>query len=121
MNVNGLAALPSVEAYRRVLAQLETELPKCQVELLRAHYRFPAHSATACQLAEVVGFENWRAVNLQYGLLGKSLRNALDYHGEGQASYVIASFVAPDKPENNDWLWIMHTELAHALEEIGWV
>jgi 5-methylcytosine-specific restriction enzyme A len=49
------------------------------------------------------------------------LRNALDYHGEGQESSVIASFVPPGHRSNAEWLWVMHAQVAEAIEQIGWV
>ena len=121
MGGDGLPTVPSAEQYRCTLARLQGELSDRHIELLRAHYRSPGHTATATRLAEAVGYENWRAVNLQYGLLGERLRVALDYHVEGQASHVIASFAPPDAEGNAEWLWVMHPELAQALEELGWV
>ena len=120
MSTDRLPPVPSVEEYQRVLARLQAELPERHVELLRAHYRSPRHTATAAQLAEAVGYAGWRAVNLQYGKLGKRLRESLDCQLEGQASYAIATFVSPGTASNAEWLWVMHPELAQALEQLGW-
>lgn len=49
------------------------------LEMLRAQYAMPKHTITATQLAEIVGFENYNATNLQYGTLGKEISGFLSY------------------------------------------
>lgn len=119
MTNNELPPVPSAEQYRRAFAQLG-KLSNAHLDLLRAHYRAPQRRATATELAQAVGYESYRGVNLQYGRLGELLRGALSYD-EGQASYTVASFVPPGQEGNSEWVWVMHPELAQALEAMGWV
>jgi 5-methylcytosine-specific restriction protein A len=117
-----LPPVPATDEYRRALARLGM-LSDLHLRLLRAHYFAPEHKATATELAQAVGFDNWRPVNLQYGLLGEKLRVALNYApgDHAQASYSLASFVPPGEEANSEWVWVMHPELAQALETLGWV
>ena len=103
------------------LLQIRDVLPEAQLKMLRRHYFAPNHTTTASDLAKAVGYEDFRGVNLQYGLLGKRLRNVLNYRGKGQASYVLAKFLPPGTVNNSEWLWVMHPNVAKALEELKWV
>ncbi|HWG45671.1 MAG TPA: hypothetical protein VN688_23115 [Gemmataceae bacterium] len=116
-----LPSLPSSQQYREALSRLAEALPSNHLALLRAHYRAPDHTATATDLAKAVGYQDYRGVNAQYGRLGTILREALNYEEGGQESYIIASFIPPGVNDNIDWLWVMHPELAEALEQLGWV
>ena len=42
-------------------------------KLLEAHFSMPEYTATTTQLAEAVGYSNFNAANLHYGLFAKSL------------------------------------------------
>src|SRR5262249_28534230 len=53
--------------------------------------------------------------------LGALLRGELDFRAPGQESYAIASFVPPGTQGNEEWDWVMHPEVAEALESLGWV
>ncbi len=113
-------SLPSVEAYKRGLRQLEREgrIPDNHRNMLIIHYNAPEHTITATELAQKVGYKRFSAVNLQYGTLGKKLREVMNWQGLGQESHIIASFY-PD--ESGEWQWIMHENLVQALKELRWV
>lgn len=112
--------IPTTQRYQEALTRLSASLSPNQLALLQAHHQTPDHTATAAELAQAVGFKDYRGVNAEYGRLGKLLREALDFKGEGQESFVIAAFVAPGTQGNTEWLWVMHPELADALEQLGW-
>lgn len=120
MSENPLPAVPDTARYADALTRLQNQLSELQRALLIAHYRAPRHAATAREIATAAGETDWHVVNSQYGRLGSMLREALDYRAEGQKSYIIASFVPPNMHENTEWLWVMHPELAAALESLGW-
>lgn len=48
---------------------LHEGIPDKHLDLLRAHFDAPNHTATANELAKAVGDTSYRAVNLQYGTL----------------------------------------------------
>lgn len=113
--------VPDAGRYADALGRLAERLSDVQRSLLVAHYLAPGHAATARELAEAAGLAAWQAVNSQYGQLGTMMRDALGYQAEGQQSYAIASFVSPGTGGGTEWLWVMHPELAEALEQLGWV
>lgn len=108
--------LPAVEEY---LWALQAVAPTVrQRQMLQAHYDAPEHTITATQMARAVGFNGFEAANLQYGRFAKRVRDALNWHhGADLQIYIFNSFAH----YNGEWHWIMHPELAEALEELGWV
>ena len=113
--------VPSTERYVHALTVLEDDITLIQRLLLLKHWSFPGHAATATQLAHATGLNEYRAVNLRYGLLGKLLRQEMDYplrDNEVQLD-AIARLERPD--EDGDGVLHMHPEVAAALEELGWV
>jgi 5-methylcytosine-specific restriction protein A len=95
-------------------------LPK-QRELLLVHHRAQARVTSATRLAEVVGFENYNAVNLQYGLLGRDIANQLGIElTESVAVGVLVDFVDPGVAANEHYLWVLRPNVAQALEDLGW-
>ena len=59
--------LPSVADYVAAFQATEARITPKQRELLLVHHRAQARVTSATRLAEAVGFENYNAVNLQYG------------------------------------------------------
>lgn len=116
-----LPAVPAMERYRDALRTLAYSMPPKHRQLLLLHYRAPDHVITAAELAKVVGYANYRAVNLQYGTLGANLAARMKWTVPPgcQESYSIASFQEPTE-DNPHWLWIMHPEVAAAIETLGW-
>jgi|SRR5215213_4181988 len=120
MAKSNLPPVPSTESYKEALLRIRGTMPEKHLQMLLAHYGAPNHTITATELAKAVGYKGFQAVNLQYGQLGRKLRDVMGYAAEGQASYVIASFLPPGAEGNPDWLWIMHPEIARALEDLKW-
>lgn len=121
MPIDHLPPVPSVARYVDALRQLEASIHPNHKKLLQAHYAAPDQTMTARELAAAVGYPNHHSVNLQYGQLGERLRELMAYRGDGQASYVFAAFVPPRVAGNEEWLWVMHENVARALEQLGWV
>lgn len=57
-----------VELFRNAQVMHSTK-----VKILKTHFQCTEHTATARQLSELLGYKNFNAVNLQYGLFVKSL------------------------------------------------
>jgi hypothetical protein len=113
------APLPSVADYKAALSAVQ--MSDGQRDMLRAHYLAPNHTITSTELADAAGYKGWQGANLQYGLLGKKLRDILNYFDNyGQESYVIAQFYEPGSRGNTDWLWGMHPNVIEALHSLGW-
>lgn len=115
--------LPSVAEYKRALTSLRARLHPNHQKLLKSHFRSHRHTATASHLAKLVGYSGYRAINLQYGKLGKRIAIAIggSYRPpkSAPASYAIATFLPPDE-DHPDWEWKMHGPLAEALRELKW-
>ncbi len=108
--------IPSQQEYEAALRRVIDTLPASHVRMLQAHCRAKDRTLTTRQLADAAGYKHWRAVNLQYGTLGRKLRSETGFDADGQASFVIASFEKED--DEKEWRWIMHEELARALQAI---
>ncbi len=98
------------------------------LELLRAQYAAQDHTITATRLAEQVGYENYRAVNLHYGALGHELAQELGYQPptrrNGESIWFWALSFGNDASEatlDGHYEFVMRPELVAALEEMNWV
>ena len=89
------------------------------LEMLRTHYRASHQTLTATQLALAVGYDGFRAVNLQYGLLAARLGEAMDLHGANLS--LLVKFTAPGEDGNEHWELQLRPEVMLALETLGWV
>ena len=64
--------IPTVDEYVSGLSAIRSRLHGSQLRLLQEQYYAPNRTATATQLAKLVGIEGGRgAVNLLYGRLGR--------------------------------------------------
>ncbi len=78
-----------------------------------------AATITARELAAAAGYKNFNGANLQYGNLGKRLREALQFHGDGQESFVLSMFYIPTE-QHPEWRFVMHPPVIEALRQLGW-
>ncbi len=98
-------------------------------DMLKAHYLADKHTITATQLANAVGYANFNAANLQYGLLAHEIAKELNYqptkrdNGESMWFLAIASGHKPsDDTSNGHYEFVMRPELIEALEQMpGWL
>lgn len=111
--------IPSVQDYKRALVAIEP-IADSRLELLKFHYRCPQRTATASELAEAVGYQNWRATNLQYGTLADDLCKVLDRWPETRLD-LLATFTKPEEGTAEHWKIHMRPEVAQAISELGWV
>lgn len=90
---------------------IQTHITDNQREILRAHWSSLGHIATATELARAIGTSSYKAVNMQYGLLGERLREQMNYSALGrQQSYIIAWLEGPSP--GREWRYQAHV---HAL------
>ena len=120
MSLNNLPTVPSVTEYIIAFRQIQANLTSGQIAMLRLQYTSPGHTSTSTQLANAAGYKNFKGANLQYGRIGTMLREALNFWGDGQASYVLSYFRVPDRANKGEWSFIMHEEVAQALSELKW-
>ncbi|MCW5640957.1 MAG: hypothetical protein KIT63_02530 [Rhodoferax sp.] len=90
-----------------------------QLKFLSAHYSATGRALTATKLAEAAGYTKWHALNLQYGLLGKRIAQALN-HPDAHLGLLV-DFSGPGSVTNEQWILFMKPEFADALAKAGWV
>jgi hypothetical protein len=113
--------VPTAEEFRHALAAVSDQMTVNQLLLLQRHYRAPGRAITARQLAEAVGFRDWRGVNLQYGTLAKRVCDALGVTIDGDNLFVLATFVRDPGIDDGECQLVMRVQVARALELLGWV
>lgn len=111
--------VPSVSDYVAAFKKIKSKITKNQRKMLINHYASHCHVTTSGNLAQSVGFENYRAANLQYGRLAVMLSDAMGFVWRGVSILVL--FVPPNTATNTEWLLVMRENVAQALEELGWV
>lgn len=106
----------STDAYAAAFRQLQ--IAPHHLQMLQAHYYAPNLTLTATQMAKALGYPTFALANLHYGKLGREVGAALGWDPlPSTLVYVPAEF---EKPEQ-EWLWIMRSTVAGALEKMGWI
>lgn len=114
--------LPSVDDYVRAFRAVEEDITDNQRRMLVFHHAQPARAVSARTLAVHVGWKDYSAANLQYGLLADRVARELGIAlGEHARVGVLVEFVYPQQAANTEFLWIMRERVALALEELEWV
>jgi hypothetical protein len=114
--------LPSVRDYERAFRAVERKISSNQRKMLEFHHAQPARTVSATKLAEHIGWSDYGAVNVQYGILAHSICRELGIDlGENVKAGVLVDFAYPHQAANMQFLWVMREHVAIALEELGWV
>jgi HNH endonuclease len=110
-----------VETYKRALLSIETRIPVNVKKILLGHYYAENLRLSVLEMAQIAGYNGYRAGSLQYGLFAGMLADAmqLDQSGFDKISAIGDWDNTPD--ERGHGGWVMHDELAVALEELSWV
>ena len=90
-----------------------------QLLFLAAHCEAPGKALNAANLAKHAKYQDWRGINLQYGLLADSLGKHLGIKGKGLS--LLLEFAKPKSITNKEWVLVMRPEFAKALRVAGWV
>lgn len=115
--------VPSASEYVEGLKAIEPRMSDLQRRLLMEQCQVPDRAVTAPQLAKLVGVGSWHPVNLQYGRLGHMFCDATGYEtdkreGGGYRWWAVWSL---GYPTESGFVWEMYSEVAEALEILGWV
>jgi hypothetical protein len=113
--------IPTAEEYREALTAVRDRMAVGQLLLLQRHYTAPGRTTTARRLAEAVGFQDWRGVNLQYGMLAKWVCDALGLAVDGDSLFALATFARDPGIDQGECRLVMRAQVARALEQLGWV
>lgn len=126
--IEDVFVVPSATDYARVLLELrqsDSKLVENQIKMLEKHYLAHNRTITFTELAGAVGSDDYRTANSQYGLLGKTIGEALgitfEKTSKGQAFFSGALCVElQSKSAVGHVQVMMHHELAKAIESLGW-
>lgn len=110
---------PSTQAYVTAFRKIEANMKETHRKMLAENYNAPCHAATAKSIGQAAGYNGFQAANLQYGHLGTMVAEEMGLDVKGVE--MLAHMIGPNQLTNTEWLWIMRTNVAAALEELGWV
>lgn len=116
------AHVGSVAQYAAALAVVD--LSSCERDMLRAHLYAPDHIITGMELAGAAGHFGPRIGHKKYGRVGRKIAQAAGLpHCQADVSdYLAAIFTLAEgtQMESEDWRWVLHPSLAHALRQCGY-
>ena len=107
------AHIGTVEGYLEVLNT--QELSKHEAVMLSAHRAAEGRRMTAQQLADVAGWKRYSSANLHYGKLGKRIVEQLGLEVEEDSSHAYTRAIGEYDDASSEW--VMHEELAEAMEK----
>ena len=116
----------SIPPWDQYLAALDAiPMTPNQKAMLLHHYNAHNRTVTYTQLAEAVGFKDYSAANLQYGLLANALGEELGFpfvhlkgeDGEKFMSSAIGLGVHGEYKSSEHFELMMHHELAKAIDK----
>jgi hypothetical protein len=107
------------EDYVRALGQIE--MSSCERDMLRAHAKAPGREISGLTLAETVGHFGCRIGLKKYGRLAAKIATAagLPKCDIDVSDYLAAIFTLADgtQSDGEDWVWVMHENVAAALKQ----
>jgi hypothetical protein len=109
--------MPSVAAFESALRRIPKPRGR-QLDFLQAHYDARARGLNARKLAKAARYKNYRAINLQYGLLAARIAHELKM---APTIEVLVDSLVPNQASNDEWVLIMRPNFAQALKRAGWV
>lgn len=123
------APIATVEQFKEALLALRDKgFPDTHLTMLRAQAKAKEGMITSTKLAEVAGYENYNAANLQYGTLGFNLGAFIDYTPPKRKNGTLMwwtvlsySIDGNSEPETGHFQFVMRPELMLALQEMKWV
>jgi hypothetical protein len=121
VRLDASSKFPTAEEYRNAFAAVQDQVTVKQLLLLQRHYDAPGRTTTARRLGAAVKYQDWRGVNLQYGGLATKVCGALDVEVDGDALFVLATFVRDPSIDQGECQLAMRVQVARALELLGWV
>jgi len=106
----------TADDYHAALIVIREQMTDSDLRILKAHYESPNHVVTATELANKVGFANFNAANLRYGLLAQKF---LDFFQINLTEFVkINALVYLNNPDD-EWEWTLRPQVVKALEKLG--
>ncbi len=111
----------TAEDYYRAFVPLQKEgISEPHINLLKAHFKAPKHTATWAQLAPEVGYATGSAVQLHYGKLARRVATQLGITEppEGFWLHVLADWAKKKGPEGHT-AFVLRRPVIEALTRLG--
>jgi hypothetical protein len=106
----------TADDYKAAFIAIRDQMADSDLRILKTHYESPNYVVTATELASKVGFVNFNAANLRYGILAQKF---LDFFQIHLAEYVkINALVNLNNPDD-EWEWTLRPQVVVALKELG--
>ena len=128
MNTTSVSIATTEQFKRALLSLRDKNLPDTHLSMLKAQAKGEQAMITSSKLAEVAGYVNYNAANLQYGTLGCNLGAFLDYTPPKRKDgtfiwWTVLSYSIDGnaEPETGHFQFVMRPELLDALIEMKWV
>lgn len=106
------------EDYKRIILAVRP-IADHHMRLLEAHYRAPDHTVTMTELAAVMKYQNYNAVNLHYGNLAAQMcevvRHKTDLHLR-----ILVTFYKPELDRAEHWRLTLREPVVAALAGLKW-
>lgn len=112
----------TTKEYRRAFEEIQKEsIHDNHLALLREHFASPDHTATWEQLARKVGYANFNAVSLQYGIFAGRVANHLGLikKPEGFWLFVLAKWADHRDPKSGHTRFVLRRPVIRALLKLG--
>jgi len=116
--------IPSSEQYQQALERIApTDKQKLMLE---AHFKAHNRTITFTELANAAGYDDYQVANRQYGQLGLDLGRELDFEFADSQSRPDEKFCSSSigmpfaYAGEGKFQFVMHHELAKAIEELDW-
>ena len=113
----------TVSEFTKALAEVGRPGGK-QLKFLKKHATAPGRALNMASIARAAGYVDHRGGNLQYGLLGARIGEALG-RTDRRIGHLV-EFVAPkgksrEHISNEEWILVMRPNFAKALKGAGWI
>lgn len=124
---------PSKEDYKQAFIAIKNNMTDSHREMLKAQYHAPQQIITSTKLAEAAGYQHYGGANLQYARIGKMIAHHLNYsppkredNGKPFWSLILSygywrTIENPEKATQQEWHWQLRSQVAQALQELGWM
>jgi putative restriction endonuclease len=102
---------------------MQSRINELQMRLLQEQYSDPDRSVTAPELAKLANVSGYPIVNLNYGRLGSFFCEATGLEAGKDKEGIVRWWTvwSIGYSTHKGFLWEMHSEVAEALEILGWV
>ena len=106
----------TADDYQAAFIAIRGEMADSDLRILKTHYESPNYVVTATELASKVGFANFNAANLRYGLLAQKF---LDFFQIHLTEYVKINALVDLNNPNDEWEWTLRPQVVKALKKLG--